>query len=205
MPVSTRAKLRDAPILPLFAAALVCGLAACAPERLPRPSPDFVVMSDEQSHRVDFEAGRLDLDEDAQRRLHAFARDNEISTAGEILVTGGEPERAARQAAVTAALRAAGAPAGSITAIETTGAPETESASTAVVVTLRIETVVPMACLEGGKLYSGQPPPGCINQLNLMHMVENPRDLLRGRDVGPGSAGRAIQAKDLYDRGSVEP
>ena len=205
MPVSTRAKLRDAPILPLFAAALVCCLAACAPERPPRPSPDFVVMSDEQSHRVDFEAGRLDLDEDAQRRLHAFARDNEISAAGEILVTGGEPERGGPAGGGHRGPARGRRPRG----IDHGDRDDRRAGDGERFHRRRRDPAHrdrgPMACLEGGKLYSGQPPPGCINQLNLMHMVEDPRDLLRGRDVGPGSAGRAIQAKDLYDRGSVEP
>lgn len=31
-------------------------------------------------------------------------------------------------------------------------------------------------------------PPGCANDLNLQFMVERPRDLLHGRDMGPSSA-----------------
>ena len=200
MLATIKTKTRNAGLPLLCIGALLCGLAACAPERLPRPSPDFVVMMAEESHTVRFGGESLDLDEEAQRRLYAFARDQEIVSAKEILLEGGNPEQETRQAAVASALRAAGAPKDSIREeLETTGA------SAAVVVTLRFETVVPVACLSGDVINPGKLPPSCINQLNLMHMAEDPSDLLRGRKLAPASAIQAIRAKGFYERGSNEP
>ena len=206
MLASSEASTRDRQA-PLFfcVGVLLCGLAACAPGQLPRPSPDFVRMYTEQSHTVRFAGEGFDLDEEAQRNLHTFAQDHEIMTVKEIILEGGDPQRKARQTAVLEALRAAGAPKGSITETTETTAAETTSGSQAVVVTLRIETVVPLACIERSKVYPGRLPPGCINQLNLMHMVEDPEDLLRGRNLGSGSAGHAVQARERYEGGPKEP
>lgn len=41
-------------------------------------------------------------------------------------------------------------------------------------------------------------PPGCANDLNLQWMVERPRDLLRGREMGPARAGPVGAAANEY-------
>lgn len=187
-----RAPLVRAPLVRTLA--LLCALSACAPEPPPRPLRTFAVVPVEQSHMVAFEAGSVALDGEAQRQLHAFARSHDVATAGKVVLEGGEPEGAARQAAVAAALRALGVPAERITAAE--GALEPGL----VRVTLHGDAIVSLDCAEDGAAAGGTLPWGCVNELNLLHMVEDPEDLLRGRSLGPGSAGRAVRAMQSYQR-----
>jgi pilus assembly protein CpaD len=46
---------------------------------------------------------------------------------------------------------------------------------------------------------------GCANQTNLSLMLDNPRDLMVGRDLGPADAEPAIDAVHRYRTGQVKP
>lgn len=70
----------------------------------------------------------------------------------------------------------------------------------------RAQTVlVPDACITPD--VAEQPlylPPGCANNLNLQIMVEQPRDLLRGRQPGPAAAAPSVRAAQRYLYGGTE-
>jgi type IV pilus biogenesis protein CpaD/CtpE len=46
---------------------------------------------------------------------------------------------------------------------------------------------------------------GCANDVNLLRMVERPRDLDQGRPLGPANAGRPADAVKAYDKDQVKP
>jgi pilus biogenesis CpaD protein len=46
---------------------------------------------------------------------------------------------------------------------------------------------------------------GCSNDVNLLKMVERPKDLDQGRPLGPGNAGRQVDAVKNYDKDQVKP
>jgi len=46
---------------------------------------------------------------------------------------------------------------------------------------------------------------GCVNDLNLRSMVENPGDLDHGRTLGPASGTREILGLDAYSQGPKKP
>jgi hypothetical protein len=63
--------------------------------------------------------------------------------------------------------------------------------------------VIPTVCLQ---VNDGWPDPrminaGCSNALNLADMVEDPQDLLLGRELGPGSAAAAAAAIERHQQG----
>lgn len=70
----------------------------------------------------------------------------------------------------------------------------------------RAQTVlVPDACVTPD--VAEQPlylPPGCANNLNLQIMVEQPKDLGRGRQPGPATAAPAVRAAQRYLYGGTE-
>jgi len=45
---------------------------------------------------------------------------------------------------------------------------------------------------------------GCTNRRNLEHMAEDPRDIERGRDLGPADAEREARAVKIYEEGKVQ-
>lgn len=45
---------------------------------------------------------------------------------------------------------------------------------------------------------------GCSDFLNLVHMVEDKRDLVHGRTLGPGDAERELLAIQNYEAGKVK-
>ena len=47
-------------------------------------------------------------------------------------------------------------------------------------------------------------PPGCANNLNLQIMIEQPRDLQRGRQPGPAAAAPSVRAAQRYLYGGTE-
>jgi type IV pilus biogenesis protein CpaD/CtpE len=46
---------------------------------------------------------------------------------------------------------------------------------------------------------------GCSNDVNLLKMVERPKDLDQGRPLGPVNAGRQADAVKSYDKDQVKP
>ncbi|MFC3282192.1 hypothetical protein [Litchfieldella rifensis] len=57
------------------------------------------------------------------------------------------------------------------------------------------QSISPIACrTQPGETGIVTLPPGCANDLNLQFMVERPRDLLHGREMGPARAGPVANA-----------
>jgi len=46
---------------------------------------------------------------------------------------------------------------------------------------------------------------GCSNAVNLKAMLDNPEDLVRGRDLGPANGARAAIGVEKYERGQANP
>lgn len=65
-------------------------------------------------------------------------------------------------------------------------------------------TCTPWVDLGGGHDNTESPNLGCTNQDNLKNMVEDRRDLDRGRKLGPADAERESQAVRRYEEGIVK-
>jgi type IV pilus biogenesis protein CpaD/CtpE len=52
---------------------------------------------------------------------------------------------------------------------------------------------------------AGSPYLGCVNAVNLQSMVDDPRDLERGRTLGPANGERESLGVGTYQRGRMPP
>jgi hypothetical protein len=68
-----------------------------------------------------------------------------------------------------------------------------------VVATLDFDRIVPIACrTPNGWPDDRLPPADCANEANLIHIVANPADLFRGREMGPPQAAPVARAAERY-------
>lgn len=173
-------------------AVVLLWLSACAPERPPTPQRLFVKQPLERSLLVRFEDGKSQVGEEERSRLLAFARRNDLAGARLVVLEGGRPDGKERRDAVEKLLLAAGARADSLLKMD--GAAPADSLR----VILHSDSYLAADCLGEAGLGPDAWVPGCANESNLIHMIETPEDLLRGRDIGPGSAERGLRAMQRY-------
>ena len=75
------------------------------------------------------------------------------------------------------------------------GASGSDAPAHGVTVTLLQDVILPEACLSSdGWPASFLPPAGCSQALALVQMVDDPEDLLRGREMGPALSETAARA-----------
>jgi len=197
------------PISPLFVgsiATLLAVLLACTPEPELLPAPRqfaFTEKTVELRHTVQFEPGRSSLSRTEHRRLEHFLSTADPMTEG-MLGLALAPKETAKAEALADALKGAGRD-----RIQLFDAiPKRDQA----VVVIRHRIIVSTHCSAGDAWEHALLPPGdtlplgCSGDLNLQAMIEEPRDLVRGRDLGPAPAKPAIDlARRHLSRHGVDP
>ncbi len=203
---------RLAPLPFLVAAGLA--LAGCA---VPEPPPQGPVGRERHRlqverlgdrHGVDFRGGTVALDPSARRDLVAFLRDIGVTRQAEVTVSaspapGLEIARARRQRVVRL-LRELGLEPREAGVL---AAPDAGPTADVVVAVERYHVVLP-DCPDHTRTRMGDfhnldtSNHGCATARNLGLMVANPRDLLRGRDIGPADTERMTRAVREYRQGA---
>jgi len=200
----------------LRATAVCLGVLAAACE-VPTPAPkttapdrhELKVERTRHSHAVDFAAGGAELSGEARAALRAFLKDTGARPNDRIVVTAsgraGADLAPARRDAVLRYLRRLGyRPADPTAAGRGHPVPEAD----ALVRVARYHARLP-SCPDRSRTRMGDfhnlPTSnfGCATKHNLGRMVANPRDLLRGRTLGPADAERQSGAVERYRAGEL--
>jgi pilus assembly protein CpaD len=154
-----------------------------------------------ESHNVLFAPGSAAIAPSERTTLDAFVEDRRAVVSGITLSSGTSPIAARRLANVSKALDAMGV-------VHTVAMPNPNFTADAVLVAATREIPVPPACphwtLVGQYDPSNAPSTdlGCANATNLYLMVADPRDLVRGRDLGPADAQPGMRAVEAYRTGN---
>jgi pilus assembly protein CpaD len=154
-----------------------------------------------ESHSVLFAPGSTAIAPSERAALDAFVEDKRAVVSGITLSSGTSPIAAQRLANVNKALDAMGVP-------HAVAAPDPNFTADAVQVAATREIPVPPACphwtLVGQYDPSNAPSTdlGCANATNLYLMVADPRDLVRGRNLGPADAEPGMRAVQAYRTGN---
>lgn len=146
----------------------------------------YAVQTVASQHTVRFVPLAATLEPGEAARLRTFlplrTAQATISASGPLAVT--------RMRAVAETLRAAG--------VATVNYVEGVTAEDEVRVAVARDVVTPYACLRADGELRGPLPPGCAVDLTLARAVEDPRDLLRGRTLGPAPAAPLARAASAY-------
>ncbi|MEQ8967928.1 MAG: CpaD family pilus assembly lipoprotein [Azospirillaceae bacterium] len=192
------------PVLGLALAAAALSLGACVSEnssQTTRAPNAFQVETTRLTHEVRFAPEEVRLAPSETRALADFVRSVGAAPGDRVVVSGAGPLSAARQRLVAEELAAYG-----LTNVELVPGGR---AGPGVQVTVERLAYVPNSCTRLGTI--GVPagthllPHGCANDLNLARMVEDRRDLVRGRDLGPAEAGPSILALERYRANDIKP
>lgn len=188
----------------LFLIGLAAALAACHPTEHEIALPSEPAFQQEQVqlvHEIYMAEGQTALDARQQAALSGFIGAVAPEPGETLLVMASGPAGGARGALVADAVARHGARAAVLVAHGSAAAPVT--------VTLRRVVTLATGCLAGDDydalLDPGRPPTGCVNDYNLMKMVERPSDLFVGRVPGPAEAGPAAAGVERYRAGQVTP
>lgn len=200
--------------IPLVSAALSLGLAGCS---LPTEPPAEIAPEKNRveverslySHTVAFEEGESGISPDARWEFERFLRETGADRSATIVVTAARtyPGELSdqRRHAVERLLREKGfRPSPQDELLD----PHPEADADVLVRVARYHVVLPECpdysrAIIGG--YHNLPSSnfGCADQRNLGLMVANPRDLLRGRDLGPADGERQGRAVRAYRDGEI--
>lgn len=178
------------------------GLVACSPV-IPETqrSNQFVVEPVMMTHEVYFPPGETRLSAEEKARLSRFLDSLDQDRAGTLFLDGAGALASDRHDAVERY-------------IQTTGRRQAARnqrqaslRSDVVLLSLRRNVILPSACLDAdGWPVADLLPANCANELNLLEMVENRRDLLQGRHLGPAPAAPAGDlARQHINRFSARP
>lgn len=188
------------------AASLLAVLFACTPEPelLPAPRPSaFTEKTVELRHTVQFEPGRSSLSRTERQRLEHFLSTADPKTEGVLALTLA-PKETAKAEALVDALEDAGR--------DRIQLFDAMPARDQAIVAIRHRIIVSTHCSDGDAwehalLSPGETLPlGCSGDLNLQAMIEEPRDLVQGRDLGPAPARPVIDlARRYLSRHALDP
>ena len=172
----------------LGAAALATvALSACASPAPPAPDEErFIVQPVILDHQIVFAPDEQDHPSGVELdRLQSFLVEIDADRSGTIFVEGNITKSAmARRAAVEDVIQSTGRRLGDVR--------DRDLPSDVVAVRIRRNLVLPTSCLDGDGWPTPEDlPPRCINDMNLMTMIENERDLLQGRSLGLAPAAPA--------------
>jgi len=189
------------PLAGLALAAALLGACVSEPSTQSTRAPNtFEVQETRLSHEVRFDAEEVRLAPSEARSLATFVRSVGVAPGDRVVVSGTGPLSAARQRLVAEELAALG-----LTNVELVPG---ERAGDRVQVTVERLAFVPSSCtrlsVRGVPANVDLLPHGCANDLNLARMVEDPRDLVRGRDLGPDEAGPSILALERYRANDIK-
>ncbi|MGI9419886.1 MAG: hypothetical protein ACR2RA_18840 [Geminicoccaceae bacterium] len=168
-----------------IAAALLIGCTADAPS--PPGNDRFLVEPIRLTHRVTFAGGQSELAPAAAYELAAFLDEADPDRRADIYLDARGSEKNGRLDVVGAALGQLGR--------ESAGGGGGHGTEHGVTVTVLQDIVLPESCLDSdGWPEPHLPPASCTTALTLVRMVENPDDLLRGREMGPALSSSAASA-----------
>ena len=188
--------------LPVLGLAAI--LAACHPtaNEVALPSePSFQAEQVQLLHEIHMVEGQTRLDGRQEAALSHFVGAVAPRPGEAVVVTASGPAARERGDLVAEALARRGVRAVVLPAHGTASAPITVALSRVV--------SLPTGCLSGDDYLQipdpARPPIGCVNDFNLMKMVERPGDLFQGRVPGPAEAGPAAAGVVRYRTGTQYP
>jgi hypothetical protein len=181
------------PLRPHHVAALVLAgfLAACDHKIPDWPEDGYTSLSTPVAHPVLFAPQASTLSATERTRLVDFIRGAGLSPGANVTVAAGGPRAAARQQAVSAALRSAGRY--SITLVDDPGAGDEVQVAAA-----GQGVLWPKRCLNPDGSLLEDLPLGCSSDINMALQVERKGDLFRGRQTGPAFANPSVRAAERY-------
>ncbi len=170
----------------------LASLAGCSPDLPPRPSADHLLVEPVRlSHRVTFPDGTVEPGPEAAEELALFLNDVDPDGRAEIYLDAQGPLRNFRLDAVAGLLDYLGR--------SSSGAGGVTAADFAVTVTVVDDVFLPASCMDGDQWpHPDLPPASCTHALTLIRMVEDPDDLLQGRELGPALSITAAKAASRY-------
>lgn len=179
---------RAALALPLMSVLAAGGLMGCAAEMPSPPGNDrFLVEPIRLTHQIAFAADDAEFGAAEQYELAAFLDEADPDGQADIYLDARGPERASRVDAVADMLGGLGR--------ESAGSGGGKGTEHGVTVTLLQDVVLPEACLNSDHWPDPRlMPASCANALALVQMMEDPNDLIRGRDLSPALSATAAQA-----------
>jgi len=182
---------------PLIITVMAVGvLAGCNTKDLPATptAGEYVVEPIRLSHQVTFATDKVEMSPAAPDELSAFLDEVDPDRKAEVYLDAKGPLKDERMDVVAAMLSDFGrTPSG------TGGA---AAGDFGVTVTVADDIVLPASCMNH-ELWPDPnlPPASCTTALTLVRMVEDPDDLLQGRELGPASGASAAEAAArLYER-----
>ena len=151
------------------------------------------------NHNIVFLPGSATLDPIARANLRSFISQVGVTSDDSLAVIASGPFALARENAVANALANLG--------FESVTMAEGNVGFDQVTVSVKRTHYLATACLRGGTPYFNEgvitPPPGCATATNLAAMVEDPNDLIMGREAGPTDAVTAVRAVNRYRAGET--
>jgi pilus biogenesis lipoprotein CpaD len=151
------------------------------------------------NHDIVFLPGSATLDPIGHANLRSFVSQVGVQPGDAISIVASGPFALVRENAVAGALANMG--------IESLTLSDGNVGFDQVTVSLTRTHYLPTACLRGGVPHFNPgvitPPPGCAVATNLAAMIENPNDLLVGRETGPVDGVTAVRAVNRYRTGAV--
>lgn len=174
--------------LPLMSVLAGGGLMGCVAEMPSPPGNDrFLVEPIRLTHQITFAGNDADFGAAEQYELVAFLDEADPDDQADIYLDARGPKRASRVDAVVDVLGGLGR--------EFAGSGGGQGTEHGVTVTLLQDVVLPEACLNSDQWPDPRlMPASCANALALVQMVEDPNDLIRGRDLSPALSATAAQA-----------
>ncbi len=152
------------------------------------------------NHDITFLPGSATLDPIAQANLRSFISQVGVTSDDALTIVASGPFALARENAVANTLANMG--------IRSLSMAEGNVGFDQVTVSVTRTHYLATACLRGGVRHFNEgvltPPPGCANATNLANMVENPSDLLVGREAGPTDGVTAVRAVNRYRTGATQ-
>ncbi len=181
---------RAVSVRPLIISVMAVGvLASCNTKDLPSnpTSDEFVVEPIRLSHQVTFASDAVEMSPAAPEELSAFLDEIDPDRKAEIYLDAGGPLRNERMDAVAAMLSNLGR--------TPTGTGGAAASDFGVTVTVADNIVLPASCMDHDLWPDPNlPPASCTTALTLVRMVEDPDDLIQGRELGPASSASAAEA-----------
>lgn len=176
--------------------AIIAGLAGCTSDLPTRAAgtSEFLVEPVRLSHQVTFASETAEMNPGAPDQLITFLNNVDPDGNADIFLDAQGPFSDDRLDAVAAMLHHLGRSA--------SGSGGATTNDIGVTVTVADDILVPASCMDSDQWPSDSlPPSSCTNALTLVRMVEDPDDLLRGRELGPASgAGAAATAARHLER-----
>ena len=195
-------------LVPMLLATALAGCAAQEMDVAPVETPKTINV---ERVRVQFSPafapGSSELPVVETRRIESFIDQARLRPNDRVYVApaSGDPLAAARMAKVAALLARRGI------GMDQVAPPASGVQPNHLTLLVDRYTATPPACPD----WSGSPMTphdnvpggnfGCATMTNLSLMVDNPRDLMIGRDLGPADADPAIAAVERYRAGQVKP